>query len=816
MARKNVQIVNKSQLYEMSVEEVMHTSMMPYSEYVILDRAIPRVEDGLKPVQRRILYAMYELGNTPDKPHKKSARIVGECLGKFHPHGDTSVYDAMVRMAQPFNMRDVLIDGHGNFGSIDGDGAAAMRYTEARLNPLAMEILRDLEKDTVPWQWNFDDTLKEPILLPCRFPNLLVNGGNGIAVGFSTNIPTHNIGEVIDGTVALIDNPRIKLDEMMKYIKAPDFSTGGIIIAGDELVQAYETGKGKITLRARIHIEDGEYEKKNIVITELPYQIEKADLLQKILALRDSKKEILGGISDIVDESDRNGMRAVIKVRKDADAQKIINYLLAHTKLEINFNINMVAIADGKPQQMGLIEILKYYVNFQRDVLIKRCNFDLKAAKIRAEIVEGLLIAIKNIDEIIKIIKSSKSASVASERMRKRFGLSERQAQAILEMKLRRLTGLEEETLEKELAELKKTIEKLTAILNSKRLQNSTIKADLLDVKKRFKDVRRSEIFGEKEAAEDIPYQSDESAYKEGVVVLNGNGRMKFVQTRSFQQSARRASDANVDCIVRDAVFCNNKMNLTVFSNLGNCYKIDIDELPEKKWREKGYALAVLDKDAAPDETAVSIMLSTDFPVGEAVFYTKQGNVKRTAYEDLNVAKKAYKVIKLSDGDEVVNVQTVTESCNVFVATRQGQCLVYELSEVPTQGRNAGGVKSIQLNEGDSVVYSGLVSDEGEILVISNDGYAKRVLAFTMDLSKRYRKGVKLIDLAPRAEVAMADYVKEPYDIAVINENGDVTGFSTDDVKIDGRITRGKLLQKFNSKITAERHNVDYFRPINA
>lgn len=483
MAKKQTEIENKSQLFEMSVEEVMHTSMMPYSEYVILDRAIPRVEDGLKPVQRRILYAMYELGNTPDKPHKKSARIVGECLGKFHPHGDTSVYDAMVRMAQPFNMREVLIDGHGNFGSIDGDGAAAMRYTEARLNPLAMEILKDLEKDTVPWQWNFDDTMKEPVLLPCRFPNLLVNGANGIAVGFSTNIPTHNIGEIIDGAVAVVDNPKIKLDELMKIVPGPDFSTGGIIIAGDDLVQAYSTGKGKITLRARIHIEDGEYEKKNIVISELPYQVEKADLLQKILQLREAKKDILGGISDIVDESDRNGMRAVIKVRKDADAQKIVNYLLAHTKLETNFNINMVAIAEGKPKQLGLVEMLVHYVNFQRDVLIKRCNFDLKQAKIRAEIVEGLLIAINNIDEIIKIIKTSKSAAIASERMRQRFGLTERQAQAILEMKLRRLTGLEEDALKAELAELKKTIEELTAILNSKRLQNNKIKSDLLDVK---------------------------------------------------------------------------------------------------------------------------------------------------------------------------------------------------------------------------------------------------------------------------------------------------------------------------------------------
>lgn len=814
MAKKQTEIENKSQLFEMSVEEVMHTSMMPYSEYVILDRAIPRVEDGLKPVQRRILYAMYELGNTPDKPHKKSARIVGECLGKFHPHGDTSVYDAMVRMAQPFNMREVLIDGHGNFGSIDGDGAAAMRYTEARLNPLAMEILKDLEKDTVPWQWNFDDTMKEPVLLPCRFPNLLVNGANGIAVGFSTNIPTHNIGEIIDGAVAVVDNPKIKLDELMKIVPGPDFSTGGIIIAGDDLAQAYSTGKGKITLRARIHIEDGEYEKKNIVISELPYQVEKADLLQKILQLREAKKDILGGISDIVDESDRNGMRAVIKVRKDADAQKIVNYLLAHTKLETNFNINMVAIAEGKPKQLGLVEMLVHYVNFQRDVLIKRCNFDLKQAKIRAEIVEGLLIAINNIDEIIKIIKTSKSAAIASERMRQRFGLTERQAQAILEMKLRRLTGLEEDALKAELAELKKTIEELTAILNSKRLQNNKIKSDLLDVKKRFKSPRKSEIIGEKESKKEIPFKSDETAYKEGVVVLSDSGTLKFVGTRGFQQAARRAADVDKNTTVKKAEFVNNRLKLIAFSNLGNIFKIEIDDLPEKKYRDKGISLAELNKDALAKEYAVQIFTAENFPIGEALIFTKQGMVKRTSFDELNVSKSAYKAINLTDCDEVVSVEVVKDGLNVFTATENGMCLTYETQEIPVQGRNAGGVKSIQLDSGDSVAFAGLINDEGEILVVSETGFAKRVFAFTFDLSKRYRKGVKLIDMPTGIKVALAAYVKEPYDIAVF-DGENVFGFSTEDVKLDGRTTRGKQLQKFAGKITADKHVVDYFRPLN-
>ena len=386
--------------------------MLPYAEYVILDRALPRVEDGLKPVQRRILYTMYDMGLTPDKPHKKSARIVGDCMGKYHPHGDSSVYDAMVRMAQDFNMRMTLVNGHGNFGSVDGDPAAAMRYTEARLEPLALELLRDIEKDTVRFTLNFDDSLKEPETLPGRFPNLLVNGASGIAVGLATNIPPHNLGEVIDGIVAYIDNPKIKLFEMMKYIKAPDFPTGGYIVAG-ELVQAYETGSGKILLRAKVNIEEGDNDKKLIVITELPYQVNKAKLLTKIAELREEKKDMLGGISEITDESDRNGMRAVIKVKKDADVEKILAALYKYTDLECTFGINMVAIADGKPQQMGLLDIIRHYVAYQREVVLRRTKFDLAQAKERCHILEGLIIAVRNIDEVIEIIKTSESVPVA-------------------------------------------------------------------------------------------------------------------------------------------------------------------------------------------------------------------------------------------------------------------------------------------------------------------------------------------------------------------------------------------------------------------
>ncbi len=476
------------------IDQVLSESMIPYSEHVILERALPRVEDGLKPVQRRILYTLFELDITPDKDYKKSARIVGECLGKFHPHGDTSVYDAMVRMAQDFNMREVLVDGHGNYGSVDGDGAAAMRYTEARMAPLALEVLRDLDKNTVDWTLNFDDSLQEPVTLPCRFPNILVNGANGIAIGLATNIPTHNLGEVISGAIAMIDNRDITLDEMMKIIPGPDFPTGGYIIAGDELKNAYATGKGKILIRAKVHIEGKANEKKNIVITELPYQVNKAKLLQRILEVRDGKKYDLSCITEILDESDRSGTRAVVRVKKDADVNKVIDILFKETDMQVSYGINMVAIADGRPQQMGLLPILSYYVDYQREVVYRRTKYDLDIAKEREHILLGLIIAVRNIDEVVKIIKSSEDTADAKRRLIARFELSDRQAQAILDMRLARLTSLEIYKLEQELKEIQELIAKLTAIIGSKKLQFDIVKKEMLEIKKKYKDPRRTEV----------------------------------------------------------------------------------------------------------------------------------------------------------------------------------------------------------------------------------------------------------------------------------------------------------------------------------
>ena len=477
------------------IEDVMPQSMLPYAEFVILDRALPRVEDGLKPVQRRILYTMMEMGLTPDKPHKKSARIVGDCMGKYHPHGDSSVYDAMVRMAQDFNMRMTLVNGHGNFGSVDGDPAAAMRYTEARLEPLALELLKDIDKETVPFSFNFDDSLLEPDILPGRFPNLLVNGANGIAVGLATNIPTHNLGEVIDGVCAYIDNPRISLKEMMKIIPGPDFSTGGFVI-GNELEQAYETGKGRITLRAKYSVETGTGGKKNIVITELPYQTNKAELLRKIMLLKEAKKDVLSDITDIVDESDRTGMRAVISCKKEADVDAILAVLLKYTDLECTFGINMVAIAGGKPQQLGLLDIIRYYVNYQRLVVLRRAKFELKEAQARKHILEGLIVGVHNIDEVVRIIKNAESTADARQKLMSKFSLSERQAQAILDLRLARLAKLEVYKLEQELEELKKKIAHLQKVIGDKNMQMSIVKQEILEIKKKYPCPRKTVIKG--------------------------------------------------------------------------------------------------------------------------------------------------------------------------------------------------------------------------------------------------------------------------------------------------------------------------------
>jgi DNA gyrase subunit A len=794
MAKKNTnkEIVagaDNSVIYDKNLEEVMHSSMIPYSEYVIMDRALPRVEDGLKPVQRRILFTLHELGITPDKPYKKSARIVGDCLGKYHPHGDTSVYDAMVRMAQDFNMRMPLVDGHGNFGSPDGDGAAAMRYTEARMGTLAQHLLRDLEKDTVPWSWNFDDTIKEPDMLPGRFPNLLVNGTSGIAIGLSTSIPTHNLGEVIDGVVALMENPKITLEGMMKFIPGPDFPTGGYIVGGEQLKQAYETGRGKISMKAKIHIEE-ENDKKSIVITELPYQTNRTNILKKIVELREAKKEIYGGIQDVVDESDRNGIRAVVKVKREVDAEKLVQMLYKNTDLQKTFPINMVAIANGKPMQLSLMEILRYYLEYQVTIIVRRTKYDLAEALRRAEIVRGLLIAIDNIDEVIRIIRRSKSHGEAKTELRARFAFTELQAGAILEMRLKTLTGLEKEKLQLELKDLEERIELYNKILASRKEQYAVIRGELLEIKKAHKSERKSQI---KDTDGDViikEIRPGEIEYRENVLLVGANGLIKFVSPKNFSMSQTAIEQCDEESLLAHALRVNNRENVYAFTNLGNCYKLDVNDYPEKKWRDKGMRLAEMFKEAVPDETIVSVFSDSQELSGQVFIATKNGMIKKSSWSEMMLQKNAYKVMNLSD-DTVIAVEKIVKD-SVIMVTKSGQYIMFGADEVPEQGRVAGGVRGISLSD-DEVVFAGQADEEGDIVIIASTGYGKRVITATLESGTRYRKGNKIIDL-PEGDVVFACVTTEPCRFACQTADGGITALDSDKIDMCARNTRGRAL----------------------
>ncbi|MDR2201418.1 MAG: DNA topoisomerase 4 subunit A [Clostridiales bacterium] len=798
MGEENIRQTNERVVVK-TMEEVMHESMIPYSEYVILDRALPRVEDGLKPVQRRILYTMHELGITPDKPFRKCARIVGDCLGKFHPHGDTSIYQALVRMAQSFNMGSILVDGHGNFGSIDGDGAAAMRYTEARMTPLALELLRDLEKDTVKWSCNFDDTLNEPDMLPGRFPNLLVNGASGIAVGLATNIPPHNLSEAIDGVIAYIDNPRITLKEMMKSVKGPDFPSGGYIVSDDELVRAYETGRGKIVIRAKMHIETVDYDKKMIVIDELPFQVNKAALLESILKAREEKKDVLTGISDITDESDRNGMRAVIRVKKDADPKAIIEKLFKSTNLSVSYGVNMVAIADGKPQQMGLLDIIAYYVNYQRAVVLRRTRYELEEAKAREHILIGLVIAVKNIDEVVRVIKNSASTGEARENLRKRFELSEIQAQAILDLRLARLTHMEVFKLEKELADIRDLIKRLTAIVESKKLQMDLVKAELLQIKRSYKTDRRTEIL--KSLADyTVVSDDDEKPVEEYVVAVNAGNQLKRIPQKNYSLALKDFTDNSTKNEICSAlVKLKSNERLYCFTNAGNCYKIDPAALPEAKWREKGSLLKAVAPEASENERPVYLRsVGEAVPSGKLLFYTREGMVKRSDWSEYNVVKSAFAATKLKDGDEVIAIEDEIPSATLLFITKDGMCLNADMTDIPVQGRVASGVKGIQLSDGDYCVCVRQATGDGEVVVVSDRGYAKRVLIAQLDVMARYRKGVKIADFKKDngARVIFASCVKNPYKIVLDVDGEYLTAFSTEALSIENRTHPGRPLLK--------------------
>ncbi len=796
-----MEIEKKENIILNNIESVLHNSMMPYSEYILLERALPRVEDGLKPVQRRILYAMHDLGLTPDKPHKKSARVVGECLAKYHPHGDTSVYDAMVRLAQPFNMRMPLVDGQGNFGSVDGDGAAAMRYTEAKLKPLALEMLADLDKNTVDWDNNFDDSLEEPKTLPSRFPNILVNGTMGIAIGYATNIPPHNLTEVINGAVAYIDNPRIKLSEMMKIVKGPDFPTGGYLIAGDELEKAYETGKGKILIRSKVNVEKENSGRQNIVVTEIPYQVNKATLIEKIGELMDTRKEEFGGIQDVVDESDRHGMRIVIKLRKDVDASDVLSLLYKRTNLQVSYGINMMMIADGKPQQLGLLSILNYYTEYQKQVVLRRTKYDLSKAKLRHEVVSGLIIAVTNIDKVIKIIKNSPDTPTAKQNLRKEFNLSEVQAQAILDLKLSRLTKLEIDNLKDELVRLEELIKDLTNIIDSKRRLNEVVKSELLDVKKRYKEERITVILGSEEEVT-VERFDDEKPTVNYVLGYSGKGLVRKVKLMSY-------SRAKVESPTPQEIF-NFEVNATsndsvyAFTDRGNIYRIIMDNVPEARGAgQGGVQFDALFKDAIKGETPLAFYnFGEAVPSGQVIVYTKNGSVKKLDWEDLQFSRSYCSYIKLKDDDLVINVETDIEGKDLFFVTQKGMCM-RSTKNVPIYGKNASGVRGISLDNGDTVVYASQVDDDvqTEVIAVSSFGtFVRKYIGSVRKLAKS-GKGVKLIDLGDKKLnecVVFAKCIKDSDSglFTVVDRMGVVLHAKLSDVPRNTKAGKGVTIQK--------------------
>ena len=733
-----------SRIIEINMEDVMHNSMMPYAEHVILERALPRVEDGLKPVQRRILYTMMELGTTPDKPHRKCARIVGDCLGKYHPHGDSSVYGALVHMAQDFSMRAPMVDGHGNFGSIDGDGAAAMRYTEARMTPLAMEMLRDIEKDTVPFRLNFDDTLKEPDMLPARFPNLLVNGANGIAVGLATNIPTHNLTESVRAVLAQMDNPDISLDELMQILPGPDFPTGGILLNNEEIRKGYETGRGKLTLRARVHVEDGTNGKKLLVITEVPYQINKAAMLEKIHRLSEEKKAALGGICDIRDESDRTGMRAVIELKRDTDPAKVLAYLYKYSDLQVTFGVNMVAIAGGKPVLLTLKKLISAYIDYQKQVVTRRTEYDLEKAKARAHILQGLMIALDNLDEVIALIRASKSPKEAKEGLMERFSLSEVQAQAILDLRLQKLTNLEMEALRREYADVLKEISRLEGILKSEKKLREVIRKEMETLAEQYGDERRTTL----ESPEDVPVELPDNTPvpEDAVVVFTENGYLKRILPAQLKRTPLPTPEENPGDSARFLMNTTTAETLYIFTNLGNCYPVNVGKLAECKPRDRGQLLAGVLAGLEDGEQALYMMTADSAKLKsmpDFLFVTRRGMIKRTAAADYDVRSRKYPALSLKKEDSLLDVRPADPEKDVLLITRGGMSIRFPLSGVPVQGRIAAGVRAMAVESGDEICCFRQLAEGDEVILFSERGWAKRIPQLDFEPQNRSGKGVR-------------------------------------------------------------------------
>lgn len=778
------------------LNEEMRKCYIDYSMSVIVGRALPDVRDGLKPVHRRILYSMHELGIYSDKQYRKSARIVGDVLGKYHPHGDTAVYDAMVRLAQDFSIRYPLVDGHGNFGSVDGDSAAAMRYTEARMSKISMEMLRDINKDTVDFMDNFDGTEKEPVVLPSRFPNLLVNGSAGIAVGMATNIPPHNLKEVIDGVILLIDNPDAEIKDIMTKIKGPDFPTAGIIYGKEGIRQAYETGRGRITVRAQATIEE-EKGRHRIIVTELPYQVNKANLIQYIAELVKDKR--IDGISDLRDESDRDGMRVVIELKRDANPNVVLNLLYKHTKLQDTFGIIMLALVDGQPKVLNLKEILSEYIKFQEQVIRRRTQFDLDKAEARAHILEGLKIALDHIDAVISLIRSSKTVDIAREGLMKNFGLSDKQAQAILDMRLQRLTGLERAKIEDEYAELVKTIKHLKDILQDEKLVLGIIKDELLEIRQKYGDARRTKITNKSDEI-NIEDLIDE---EEVAVTITHSGYIKRLPIDTYRSQKRGGKGiqglANrEDDFVENLFITSTHDNLLFFTNLGRVYKLKAFEIPEASRTARGTNIVnVLPLNSR--EKIQAVISTKEFDADRyIVLSTKNGLIKKTPLSDFSsIRKTGINAINLRAGDEIIGARLTDGKQKIVMITRNGYAITFEESDVRSMGRTAAGVKSITLRDGDVCVAMEIYDDNSELLIVGENGFGKRTSFREYSVQGRGGKGVITYKVNNKTgNIVGAKTVKNDDELMLINSNGVVIRLEVKNISKTSRNTMGVTLMK--------------------
>jgi DNA gyrase subunit A len=795
--------LTNQKVIEVNIEDEVKRSFIDYAMSVIVSRALPDVRDGLKPVHRRILYSMFELGVTPDKPYRKSARIVGDVLGKYHPHGDAAVYEAMVRMAQDFSIRYPLVDGHGNFGSIDGDSAAAMRYTEARLSKIAMELMADIGKETVDFMPNFDETLKEPTVLPSKFPNLLVNGSSGIAVGMATNIPPHNLGEVIDGTIALIDNPDITIEQLMKYIKGPDFPTGGIIIGKEGIREAYTTGKGRIITRAKAEIEEMQSGRARIVVTEIPYQVNKAKLIERIAELvRDKSIE---GISDIRDESDKSGMRIVIELKKDANPNVVLNYLYKHTQMQETFGVIMLALVDGQPKIMNLKEMLTHYILHQKDVITRRTRYDLDKAQARAHILEGLLIALDHIDAVISLIRSSRTVQIAKEGLMKNFSLTEKQAQAILDMRLQRLTGLEREKVQQEYAELQNTIKYLQEVLANEHMVYNIIKEELLAIKEKYGDERRTVISS---ASDEIDIE-DLIQEQDVVITLTHYGYVKRTPLSVYKSQHRGgrgivALQTREDDFVEDIYVTSTHDRLLFFSSLGKVYELKAYEIPEAGRQARGTPIINLIQ-VAPGERIQAVIPVKDVDNKKYIMMaTRKGYIKKSLMDEfVNIRKGGLVAITLRDDDELIQAQLTDGDREIIMASHNGMAIRFHESEVRPMGRTAMGVKGMELDEGDYIIGMELVKEGAYVLSISENGYGKKTAVDEYRVQGRGGKGIITMNVTKKTGKLVAlKVVTDDDDLMIINSEGTVIRIDSREIASTGRNTQGVMLMKLDEGVS--------------